>query len=303
MDRRTFLSLSGAAGASLAAQTAMGAEAPGPWKDGKKWVYSITYDEGCELLLKHTAPIHREFGIPGHVALVSSQLGVLRDVPGSSYHDMMILSPEQMRGLIDEGWGASCHSMTHVGVTWENMQIEVAEARTVLADALGCEIPIFTVPGSNPGHPPSIESAPAAGYHAIFTIYDWVNTLDTDLLWLGRCPLHTEYPGPFYSAFDPFKRIQQAQATNGWIVDYCHCPMPDKAIHPAKDCTTQELRARFEAVKEVGGDDVWLAEPNEVVEFLLENAEAKRRRAANPRNLNQVHNEEMRKLYEAPEKG
>ena len=29
------------------------------WKDGKKWVYSITYDEGCQELLKHALPVHR----------------------------------------------------------------------------------------------------------------------------------------------------------------------------------------------------------------------------------------------------
>jgi hypothetical protein len=30
------------------------------------------------------------------------------------------------------------------------------------------------------------------------------------------------------------------------------------------------LGERFETVRRVGGDNVWLAEPNEVVEFLLE---------------------------------
>ncbi len=39
------------------------------WKNGKKWVYSITYDEGCEALLEHALPVHRKFGVPGHVAL------------------------------------------------------------------------------------------------------------------------------------------------------------------------------------------------------------------------------------------
>ena len=40
-------------------------------------------------------------------------------------------------------------------------------------------------------------------------------------------------------------------------------------IHPAKDCTTEELAARFETVRRVGGDEVWLAEPNEVVRHIL----------------------------------
>ncbi|NCO93253.1 MAG: hypothetical protein GW880_18220, partial [Armatimonadetes bacterium] len=61
------------------------------WKDGKRWVYSITYDEGCAALLEHAVPLHREYGIPGHVCFVASQVGVVRDVPGSSYDGMMIL--------------------------------------------------------------------------------------------------------------------------------------------------------------------------------------------------------------------
>jgi len=45
--------------------------------------------------------------------------------------------------------------------------------------------------------------------------------------------------------------------------------MPGTPIHAWKDCTTEQLEERFETVLRVGGDDVWLAEPNEVVEFLL----------------------------------
>lgn len=240
-----------------------------PWKDGKKWVYSITYDEGCEKLLEHALPIHRKHGVPGHVALVSSQIGVPRNVPGSSYHGMMILSKPQIHGLICQGWGVSCHSMTHCGVTFENAHTEVVEARKVLEDVLEMRVPMFCVPGDNTGHPPALEYAPAAGYTSILTIYDRVNTPETDLLSLGRCPLHTECPAPFYSVYDPYKRIHQAIELGGWIVDYCHCPMPDRPIHPAKDCTTQELERRFATVREIGGNDVWLAEPNEVVNWLL----------------------------------
>ena len=55
----------------------------------------------------------------------------------------------------------------------------------------------------------------------------------------------------------------------GWVIDYCHCPTPGKAIHPWKDCTAGELEERFETVRRVGGDDVWPAEPNEVVAYIL----------------------------------
>ena len=238
------------------------------WKDGKHWVYSITYDEGCAGLLEHALPIHREYGIPGHVCFVASQVGVPRNVPGSSYDGMMILSKEQMLTLCKEGWGASCHSMTHARLTMENAQYEIVESRTVLEEALGLPISVFCVPGNNESYPPARQVAEEAGYEAIMTIYDFVNTRDTDLLRLGRCPLHTEYPPPFYSTFDPYKRLHQAIDKGGWVIDYCHCPTPEKPVHPAKDCTAEELAERFATVRRVGGDEVWLAEPNEVVRYL-----------------------------------
>lgn len=238
------------------------------WKDGKRWVYSITYDEGCAALLDHALAVHRQFGIPGHVCLVASQVGVPRNVPGSSYNGMMILSREQVHALYAEGWGASCHSMTHASITDENAEVEVVQSRRVLEQALGLPITVFCVPGDNNGHPASARAAARAGYDAVMTIYDDVNTPETDLLRLCRCPLHTEYPPPFYSAFDPYKRLHQAMDVGGWVIDYCHCPMPGQPIHPWKDCTVEQLAHRFETVRRVGGDDVWLAEPNKVVSLL-----------------------------------
>ena len=44
--------------------------------------------------------------------------------------------------------------------------------------------------------------------------------------------------------------------------------MPGKPIHPWKDCTVEQLAERFETVRRLGGDEVWLAEPNEVVEYI-----------------------------------
>ncbi|MEI6503158.1 MAG: polysaccharide deacetylase family protein [Armatimonadota bacterium] len=239
------------------------------WKDGKRWVYSITYDEGCQQLLDYAVPLHRQYGVPGHVALLASQVGVPREVPGSSYDGMMILSREELAMLAQEGWGVSCHSMTHANTTAENADYEVAQSRLVLEEATGLPVTMYCVPGCNDNYPAALAVAAAAGYHAIMTITDMVNPPEQDLLNLGRVPLHTEYPPPFYSKFDPYKRLQQARDMGGWVIDYCHCPTPGKAIHPWKDCTAEELEQRFETVRRVGGDEVWLAEPNEVVEYLL----------------------------------
>jgi peptidoglycan/xylan/chitin deacetylase (PgdA/CDA1 family) len=260
------------------------------WKDGKKWVYSITYDEGCELLLEHVAPVHRKHGVPGHLALVAPQIGVPRDVPGSSYHEMMILSKEQIDGLCEEGWGASCHSMTHAAINADNAHHEVVESRGVLEEALQRPVTMFCVPGDNKSYPASRDVAVEAGYTSIMTLTDMVNVPEgmalmqpfaaapqdpplgdptPDLLNLGRSAVHTEWPPPFYSTFDPYKRLHQAADLGGWIIDYAHCPLPGKTIHPWKDCTVEQLDERFATVRRVGGDDVWLAEPNEVVDWLL----------------------------------
>jgi peptidoglycan/xylan/chitin deacetylase (PgdA/CDA1 family) len=241
------------------------------WKHGKKWVYSITYDEGCELLLEHVVPLHRKYNIPGHVALVASQIGVPRNVPGSDYNGLMILNAEQVRALCEEGWGVSCHGMTHGPITAETAYREVVEACRQLEETLGTPVTIFCVPGNNDNHPAAVGVAAEAGIRAILTIYDRVNTRDSDLLALGRVPIHSEYPPPFYSAYDPYKRLHQAMALEGWVIDYCHCPLPGRAINPRKDCTLEELEERFATVMEVAGNDVWLAEPNEVVEYIIQN--------------------------------
>lgn len=245
------------------------------WKDGKRWVYSVTYDEGCEALLDHALAVHRQLGIPGHVALVASQIGIPRNVPGSSYDGMLILSKSQIQMLCDEGWGVSCHGMTHGAITMQNADHEVVQSRKLLEETLKMPVTMFCVPGNNDSYPPARAVAERAGYKAIMTIYDDINTAETDLLRLCRCPLHTEYPPPFYSAFDPYKRLYQAIDLGGWVIDYCHCPMPGKAIHPWKDCTLEQLMERFEIVRRVGGAEVWLAEPNQVVAHILSRRSSK----------------------------
>lgn len=246
------------------------------WKDGKRWVYLITYDEGCQDLLDYALPLHRRYGVPGHVALLAAQIGVPRNVPGSSYDGMMILSVQEIADLCGEGWGVSCHGMTHAAITADNAHDEVVRARQLIEQTLQMPVRVFCVPGNNDGYPPTRAVAAEGGYQAIMTIYDDVNCPGGDLMRLCRVPLHSQYPPPFYSAFDPYKRLQQAADCGDWVIDYCHCPTPDKPIHPWKDCTTEELQRRFDTVCRIGGDDVWLAEPNEVVQYILSSPQRSR---------------------------
>ncbi|MCC7492957.1 MAG: polysaccharide deacetylase family protein [Fimbriimonadaceae bacterium] len=239
-----------------------------PWPVGKRWVYSVTYDEGCAALLDHVVPLHQRHDLPGHVALVASQIGVPRNVPGSSFDGLPILTVADLTGLRAGGWGVSCHGLTHAAITPSNAAEEVVRAKAVIEATLGWEVPIFCVPNNNDGYPASRQAAPAAGYRAILTIYDAVNPPDVDPWRLARVPIHSEYPPPFYSAWDPYKRLHQARDLGGWVIDYCHCPLPGRTLHPWKDCTLEQLAERFETVRRVGGEEVWLAEPNAVLDWL-----------------------------------
>ncbi|MBI4551373.1 MAG: hypothetical protein HY710_03845, partial [Candidatus Latescibacteria bacterium] len=56
--------------------------------------------------------------------------------------------------------------------------------------------------------------------------------------------------------------------TGGWIIDYCHCPL-ETPVHRNKDCSADQLRRRFETVLAEGGDEVWCAVPEEVMDYHL----------------------------------
>ncbi len=236
------------------------------WKDGKKWVYSICYDEGFVELLKYVVPLHEKYGIPGHLALVAGQIGKRRNVAGSSFNGMQILSADKIKALCRRGWGVSCHGMNHVLINDDNIAEELYRSREVLEQQLEIPVRMFCLPENNSHHEFVKGRAQQSGYDAVMTAYDRVNRQNSDLLSLGRTALHTVYPGPFESEFDPYKRISQAMEVGGWLIDFCHCPRPGKAIDPTKDCSLEELELRFQKILEFGDSIVWPAEPNEVIQ-------------------------------------
>ena len=97
---------------------------------------------------------------------------------------------------------------------------------------------------------------------------DDLNRPGEELFWLDRTPLHDQYYGPFFSAFDPYRNLRHAQVEGGWVIDYCHCPL-EAPVHPNKDCSEAQLRRRFETVLAEGGDAVWCANPDEVIDYHL----------------------------------
>jgi peptidoglycan/xylan/chitin deacetylase (PgdA/CDA1 family) len=251
-----------------------------PWKYGKRWVYSITYDEALCELHRFAVPIHEEFGIPGHVEAVAGHLGVVRQLGQSSYNGFHHMGPAEMRDLIARGWGVGNHSWSHETITPAAVDRELGEAKAVLEEAIGQPVLLYCSPGNNVNMEPHVLAAARRfGYLGAMSITDALNRPGEELFWLNRTPLHEQYYEPFFSEYDPFRNLRHAQAEGGWIIDYCHCPL-ERAVHPNKDCTAPQLRRRFETVLSEGGDAVWCANPDEVIEYHVARRHARIERVA-----------------------
>ena len=235
--------------------------------DGKQFAYSVTYDEALEDLYRETIPIHQEFGIPGHLSVVVGQMGQLRDLPGSSFHGMRHMDQRQLREMMSLGWTVGSHSWSH-GSMYENTEQEVVRSREVLEQALGVPVTAFIVPGDNNNHPPVVPVARKHGYLSVYTVTDGINSHESDLYALNRSFMNEEGFAPIFHQYDPYKWLHWARERGGWIVEYTH-RATEEFLSRQKEISVASLRRRFERVKQVGGEGVWLAVPEAVVDYLL----------------------------------
>lgn len=238
------------------------------WKYAKQWVYSVTFDEALVELNDYVIPICDKYGVPGHVEVVSLQIGQERRIGASSYNGYHHMNGEQLREIIKMGWGVGSHSHTHQVVA-ENPDVELGLSKKLIEDATGYPVTLFIAPGSNDNLREVVQNLlPKYEYLAGFGITDRINySKGENMYFLGRVPLHERYWGTFDGYYDEFKRIHQAEKESGWIVDYCHCPYP-KAIHDYKDCSAQHFDDRLKAVTEYGRGNVWLANPDRVIDYM-----------------------------------
>ncbi|NKB67396.1 MAG: polysaccharide deacetylase family protein [Candidatus Latescibacteria bacterium] len=240
-----------------------------PWKYDKQWVYSITYDEALVELDRFAIPYHEEYRIPGHVEVVVGQLGQVRKIGQSTYNGFHHMDGSQLKDLIARGWGVGNHSWTHEVITPDTVAEEIGRAKQVLEKAIGSPVLLYCSPGNNTNMADHVlDACRQYGYLGAMSLTDALNLPQDELFWLNRTALHDQYYEPFYSAFDPYRNIRFAQERQGWIIDYCHCPL-EEPVHRNKDCSQDQLRQRFEAVLQEGGDRVWCAVPEEVLSYHL----------------------------------
>ena len=120
-----------------------------PWKYGKRWVYSITYDEALADLHRFAVPMHEEYRIPGHVEVVVGQIGEIRNIGNSSFNGFRHMNADELRDLLTRGWGVGNHSWSHEIITPETVEKEIGRAKEVLEEALGEPIILYCSPGDN----------------------------------------------------------------------------------------------------------------------------------------------------------
>ena len=240
-----------------------------PWKYNKRWVYSITYDEALVDLHQFAIPIHEEYGIPGHVEVVVGQLGEVRNLGNSSYNGYRHMNGEELKDLLARGWGIGNHSWSHQLIQSNMVEQEIGQAKDVLEAAIDAPVDLYCAPGNNANMSDHVlDACRKYGYLGAMSLTDALNRPGDPLFWLNRTALHEQYYAPFFSEYDPFRNIRHAQADQGWIIDYCHCPL-EEPIHPNKDCSHPQLRKRFETILSESCDNVWCAVPEEVIFYHL----------------------------------
>lgn len=243
------------------------------WKFGKRWVYSTTYDEVVTSTVENGLSIHEQFGVPGHLTVVVGQMGEPRDVPNSGYDaTYMHVSVAECKLAQRYGWTVSSHSMTHNKLPGsmavpENARIEVVDSAKLLEERLGTPVTTFIAPGNDHCLPYAWPLAEEAGYLSMFGVRDQLNYPDTDLMQLCR-PVVYHKLDDYNRRYDPYRLTHRARETGGWIVDYTHA-VQDELVIPNRELTPTELGNRLDAITRVGGDEVWLAVPEEVVDYLI----------------------------------
>lgn len=110
----------------------------------------ITFDDGSRSCHSTALPILKSFGFTATVFLVSEQLGGRAGWDRNEAHagdDLLTL--KEIQELIQSGWSAGAHSMTHArltGLTREESEREIRESKLRLEVALSIPIRSFAYP-------------------------------------------------------------------------------------------------------------------------------------------------------------
>ncbi len=231
-----------------------------PWKDGKRFAYSITYDEGLVETAGFAWRIHRDYGIPGHINVFPHMLGKLvGDTSAGFLQSLWNLQKyaelEQLQFLLHQGWTIGCQFHPD-----ERATVRLDLEKMLASPIRSLAFPDFKTCQANQ------EVAQQAGFRWLLALYDDLNAQDEHSHIIKRSPLYHRGPAPVRFAYDPYRLLASGWDRGGWVVDVVR--LVDRyPLDPARDCTPAELERRFKAVREIGGDQVWTASPEAVAAY------------------------------------
>ena len=257
------------------------------WKHDAQFVYSMTYDEATICAIVNAYPIHAHFGteIPGHVCAVSGYLGTQRIERGTSMREVFHMSPEQLRFLIDRGWTVSSHSHSHCPTDQEgiDLDLEVRLSKWELEQATGAPVRLFAYWNNLALADQILPRARDAGYLGILSIGHPFNGPDFDEWDIARGTvgrdmemwLQEPTQSMYHHTRDAFPGQLTRENTRGkWLVDITHLVV-DRLPPASPDslwnrCSTPAIvEARLREVRELWGDRLWAAVPEDVVDYTL----------------------------------
>jgi len=245
---------------------------PCTWLNDAPFAYSMTYDEGTVDALANALPVHEQFGFPGHVDVVAGQLGRQRKAYGSSLNAYMHMSVEELRFLLDRGWGVGNHSWSHYVYPLQpglDLWREIVWSKYRLEDALDHPVRIFTLPNDKYNYAPVIDLV-KQHYLACAYIDGAPNREGFDLHKIGNFMVASD---DIHSSYDWKRELLTDNLDLGfllesWLYETSHLVMWN--VPQAHKCITPEdLTRRFEKLWEISGGALWAAKPDDVVDYVL----------------------------------
>ena len=242
------------------------------WMHDAPFAYSMTYDEGTVDTLANALPVHEAFGFPGHVDVVAGQLGQPRHAFQSSLNGYVHMSAEELKVLLEKGWGVGNHSWSHFVYPCQpglDLYREVVWSKYRLEDAIEHPVRIYTIPNDAYNYEPVLELV-KPHYLACAYIDGGPNREGFDLYKIGNFMVAVGdiRPRPGWPEELMTGKLNLDFLRGAWLYETSHLCMWN--VPQTHKCITPEfLTWRFAELRDISEGKLWAARPDDVIDYEL----------------------------------